>query len=212
MVAESPVVQIPTPRFEVDAAPLTRLAHRHGAPIWWGIIGLILIELSVVSAFTISYFYLQMINDAWPPLNLEPPNLTIPTVNLALLLTSCGTMYLAGKAIDKNHVTRFVIYTFTSVSLACTVLWLRWHQFDRFGISWDEHVYGSLLWTITGFHFLHVVSAAIGTAVIAGMGIWGYFKKERQLGVVVDTLYWNFVAIAWIPFYFVLYWAPRIIA
>lgn len=200
------------PIFEVDATPLTRLSRSRGAPIWWGIIGLILIELSVVSAFSVSYFYLQMMNNVWPPQGIEPPSVTIPTANLLILLTSCGTMYLAGRAIDRNKTKLFVFYTATSVVLACTVLWLRWHQFDNFTVAWNEHVYGSLLWTITGFHFLHVVSAAIGTAVIAGFGIVGFFTKERQLGVIVDTLYWNFVAVAWIPFYFVLYWAPRILS
>lgn len=197
--------------FEVDVTSLTRLSRSRGAPIWWGIIGLILIELSVVSAFSVSYFYLQMMNDVWPPQGVKPPNLTIPTANLLLLLTSCGTMYLAGRAVDNDKIKLFVFYTAASVALACTVLWLRWHQFDNFTVSWNEHVYGSLLWTITGFHFLHVVSAAIGTAVIALLGMMGFFTKERQLGVVVDTMYWNFVAVAWIPFYFVLYWAPRIL-
>lgn len=200
------------PQFGYDATALTRLSHSRGAPIWWGIIGLILIELSVVSAFSISYFYLQMMNDTWPPLGLAPENLTIPTITLTLMLSSCVTMYLAGRAIDKDKVRRFVVYTFTSVALAGTVLLLRWQQFDEFDVRWDEHVYGSLLWTISGFHFIHVVSAAIGTAVIGGLGMLGFFTRERQLGVVVDTLYWNFVAIAWIPFYFVLYWVPRIIS
>lgn len=199
------------PQFGYDACALTRLSHSRGAPIWWGIIGLILIELSVVSAFSISYFYLQMMNETWPPPGFAPESLTLPTLTLALMLTSCVTMYLASKAIDNNKVSHFVIYTFTSVALAGTVLLLRWQQFGEFDVRWDEHVYGSLLWTISGFHFIHVVSAAIGTAVIGGLGMKGFFSKERQIGVVVDTLYWNFVAIAWIPFYFVLYWVPRIL-
>lgn len=202
----------PTPSFLVDARELSRLAHGRGAPMWWGIIGLVLIELSVVSAFSVSYFYLQMMNETWPPFDLPPPDLAIPSLNLGLLITSCGTMYLASKAINRNRITAFVIYTFASVALALAVLWFRWQQFDTFQVRWNEHVYGSLLWTITGFHFLHVVSAAIGTAVIGFFGIAGFFNKQRQLGVAVDTFYWNFVAIAWIPFYFVLYWSPRILA
>lgn len=207
-----PPVKTTAPQFGFDATALTRLSHSRGAPIWWGVIGLILIELSVVSAFSVSYFYLQMMNESWPPQGVQPADLTIPTWNLVILLVSCGTMYLAGRAIDNNRIKSFVLCTFTSVALACLVLVLRWQQIHGFGIRWDEHVYGSLLWTISGFHFLHVVSAAIGTAAIGCFGIWGFFTKERQLGVVVDTLYWNFVAIAWIPFYFVLYWAPRILS
>jgi cytochrome c oxidase subunit I+III len=76
-------------------------------------------------------------------------------------------------------------------------------------VRWDEHAYGSILWAITGFHFTHVVSAILGTAVVAVLAWMDYFTSERQLGVVVDTLYWYFVAAVFLPIYLVLYWAPR---
>lgn len=196
-------------RFVIDVSDFSRYTKGHDAPVWWGILGLILIEMSVVSAFTISYLYLQMSNDQWPPPGVAVPAVVLPTITLLLMLVSCVTMYLAGRAIDKNRVKAFVIYTFTSVFLAFTTLAVRWNKFHALEFRWDEHVYGSLVWTITGFHFIHVVSAAIGTAVIGLLGVLGYFNSNRQIGVVVDTMYWNFVALAWIPFYLVLYWAPR---
>lgn len=198
-------------RFVIDVTDFSRHTNGSDAPVWWGIIGLILIEMSVVSAFVVSYFYLQMMNDQWPPEGMPLPDLFLPTLSLILLLTSCFTMYLASRALRKNQVKRFVTCTLTSVGLACVVLIIRWQKIQKFEFRWDEHVFGSLVWTINGFHFIHVVSAAIGTAVIGLLGIFGYFNKQRQIGVVVDTLYWNFVALAWIPFYFVLYWAPRLL-
>lgn len=198
-----------SPAFVVDASQLNRHLRHRDAPIWWGIIGLILIELSVVMAFVVSYLYLNLMNTTWPPADVEPAPLLIPTASLLLMLCSCVTMYLAGKAIDKNQIKAFVVYTFLSVGMALVVLAVRWLQFDLLSVRWDEHVYGSLLWTISGFHFLHVVSAAIGTAAIGFWGMAGFFTYKRKIGVVVDTLYWNFVAIAWIPFYLVLYWVPR---
>jgi cytochrome c oxidase subunit 3 len=50
-----------------------------------------------------------------------------------------------------------------------------------------------------------------GTAVVFILSLRKYFDKDRQLAVVVDTLYWYFVCVAWIPFYLVLYWAPRLL-
>ena len=49
----------------------------------------------------------------------------------------------------------------------------------------------------------------IGTAVVVLLGALGFFTQKRQIAVVVDTLYWYFVGLVWIPFYLVLYWAPR---
>ena len=197
--------------FSVDVSNFSRHTNHFDAPIWWGVVGLILIELSVVSAFVVSCLYLQMMNAEWPPNQLAEPPLLIPTLSLIIMLCSCITMYFAGRAINNDQNRKFVLHTFISVLLALSVLALRWQQFKKFDVAWDEHVYGSLLWTISGFHFLHLVSAAIGTAAIGLFGAVGFFTKQRQIGVVVDTLYWNFVALAWLPFYFVLYWMPRLI-
>lgn len=196
-------------RYAVDASDLTRLPKGTDAPVWWGIIGLILIELSVVFAFVVSGLYLQMINEQWPPPGITPPDVFLPSVSVAVLLVSCITMRLASNAINKDQINRFVIYTFTSVALACAVLVMRWLQMDALEVRWDQHAYGSLVWTISGFHFLHVVSAAIGTAVVGLLGVLGFFNSKQQIAIVVDTLYWNFVALAWLPFYWVVYWAPR---
>jgi cytochrome c oxidase subunit 3 len=201
----------PTIDVVVDATEFNRFPLRRVANMWWGIIGLIAIEMTVVLTFTASYFYLQMRAEAWPPPDVPLPDVIMPTFSLGILLVSCITMYLAGRAVDSNQIKRFVVYTLSSVFLACMVLILRWQKFGELRFRWDEHVYGSLVWTLSGFHFIHVVSAAIGTFAIGILGIFGYFNKQRQIGVVVDTMYWNFVAFAWIPFYFVLYWVPRLV-
>ena len=114
---------------DIDVSNLSRHLNHYDAPIWWGIVGLILIELSVVSAFSISLLYLFMTNTEWPPLGLSNPPLFIPTLSLVLMLTSCITMYLSGKAINENEVSKFVFYTFTSVFMALLVLAIRWVQF-----------------------------------------------------------------------------------
>jgi cytochrome c oxidase subunit III len=199
----------PTINYSIDASQFSRFHSRTDAPVWWGIVGLIMIEMSVVVAFVISYLYLLLMSSQWPPVAHEVSSLTLPTATLVLLLISCFTMYMAGKEINRDHVRAFVLYTAASVLLACICLVLRWLQFEQFDFRWDSHVYGSLMWTISGFHFIHVVSAAIGTAVVAILGCYGFFNRNQKIAVVVDTLYWNFVAIAWIPFYIILYWVPR---
>ena len=192
-----------------DVSDYARLLPDRRAPIWWGIVGLILVETSVIAGFIATYFYLVIMNEAWPPPNVEPSPLVAPTIALGLLLASCLTMWWAGRMVKQGRNTPFVIGVFSSVVLASAVLVLRWEQFQLFAFRWDEHAYGSVVWTITGFHFTHVVSAVIGTAVVGILGLRGFFTPRRQIGVIVDTLYWYFVALAWIPLYVVLYWVPR---
>lgn len=193
----------------IDVSHFSRFNPGRRAPVWWGIIGLILIEASVIAAFIATYFYLRLMSDQWPPAGLAPPELFWPSLSLVLLLTSCVAMWWSGKAISANKNAQFIASIFTAVTLASLVLVIRWQQFQEFDFRWDDHVYGSVVWTLSGFHFVHVTSAIVGTAVIGILGLKGYFDARQQIGVIVDTLYWNFVALAWIPLYLVLYWMPR---
>nr|WP_298138909.1 cytochrome c oxidase subunit 3 [uncultured Pseudomonas sp.] len=193
----------------IDVSQFSRFQAGREAPLWWGIIGLILVEASVVASFIASYFYLRLYQPQWPPAGVEPPELLWPTLNLALLLLSCVTMWWAGRALSRDQRGKFTLGTAISVLLASLVLVSRWQQFQAFEVRWDENPYGSILWTISGFHFVHVVSAVIGTAVVVLLSLRGFFTRKRQLAVVVDTLYWYFVGLVWIPLYVVLYWVPR---
>lgn len=195
---------------EIDAAPLTRhLNDKH--PLWWGVVGAVTIELTVAAALLASYFYLSFGAQDWPPPGTEPPPVLWPTVNLVLLLASMGTMYWAGWGIRRGNQRILTLGVSASVLLASMVLVFRSFELRAFTFNWNDHAYGSIVWTITGFHFTHVASAIVGSAAIAFLAWRGYFTQERQLGVIVDTLYWYFVCLAWIPFYLVVYWVPRLL-
>ncbi len=193
---------------KVDAAELSRLTpHTH--PLWWGVAGVVAIEAAVVANLLTSYFYLMAQNQHWPPAGFDPPDLLWATIVLLILPASSGTMWWAGRGADAGRKRQLAWGVTLSCVLATVALGFRGLQLAAYDIRWDDHAYGSILWTITGFHFTHVVSAILGTVVVAVLAWRGYFTPERQLGVVVDTLYWYFVAAVFVPIYLVLYWAPR---
>lgn len=193
-----------------DVSGLTRFAHqRH--PLYLGILGLIAIELTVVALLTVSALYLMLTAQAWPSAGLDPAPVLWPSVNLGLLLASMVAMRIAGRRIGAGDRRGLVAGLAAAVSLHALVLVFRGVEMALWEFRWDDHVYGSLMWTISGFHFTHVASAIVGTLVVLILAVKGYFTPERQLGVVVDTLYWNFVSAAWIPFYLALYWGPRLL-
>jgi len=194
----------------IDAGKLPRLSpHTH--PLWWGIAGAVAIEAAVVANLLTSYFYLAAQNPEWPPAGTDPPALLWATLVLITLPASSVTMWWAGRGADAGIRWKLATGVTASCVLATLALVFRSFQIAAFDIRWDSHAYGSILWTITGFHFTHVVSAILGTAVVAVLAWRGYFTPRRQLGVVVDTLYWYFVAGIFVPIYLVLYVAPRLL-
>lgn len=194
----------------IDVSGLTRFAHRRH-PLWWGIIMLVAIEMTVAANLIVTYAYLAARAPAWPPEGVEAPDLLWASVNVVLLLTSAGTMWWAGWGINRHNRAILTLGTGASVALASLVLVLRWINLADLRVQWTDGAYGAIVWTITGFHFIHVASAIVGTAIVTLLSARGYFTRERQLGVVVDTLYWYFVAGIWVPFYLVLYWVPRLL-
>lgn len=195
----------------IDATDFPRNNSDQRHPLWWGVLGLITIELTVVAGFIVSYFYLRMGPPEWPPDGLEPPPLLWETLNTALLIASAAAIGWAGRGIARGSDRVLVIGLALAILLDSLVLVFRWLQFEAFTFRWDEHAYGSIVWTITGFHFVHVASAILGTAAIEVLALKGFWNEDRKRGVVIDTMYWYFVSFAWIPFYLTLYWTERVL-
>lgn len=193
----------------VDVSGFLRFGKRRH-PLYLGIALLVAIEATVSATLIVSYFYLAFTAPQWPPADTPPPDPLLPTVNVVLLALSALTMWWAGRGIDRGDGRVLTAGVGASTLLATIVLVLRGIQMHGFAFQWDSHAYGSIIWTITGFHFVHVASAIAGTAAVTLLAYRGYFTPRRQLGVVVDTLYWYFVAGIWVPFYLVMYWTPRL--
>src|SRR5205814_4894368 len=57
------------------------------APLWWGQLGLAVIEATMFAILIATYFYLRLSFDVWPPPGVQLP-LYLPTVALVPLLLS----------------------------------------------------------------------------------------------------------------------------
>jgi cytochrome c oxidase subunit I+III len=73
------------------------------------------------------------------------------------------------------------------------------------------HLYGSLYFTITGFHMAHVV---VGLIVLVVMTLWivlGYLDKRRTAPIKIGGLYWHFVDVVWLFIFTTLYLSPFVL-
>jgi cytochrome c oxidase subunit III len=179
------------------------------APIYWGMWGLILIEVAVFASLISSYLYLRLNAIEWPPGGVDPPEVLLPTINTGLLLISIYFVHVADRAVRAARNRALVLALTASTVLAIVFLVIKAVEYGHLGFRWDSHAYGSAVWTLTGFHALHMVTIVLKTIVIVILAVRGYFTPERNISLQVNGLYWHFVAVVWIPIYVVVYLSPR---
>ena len=84
------------------------------------------------------------------------------------------------------------------------------------GLEWmkkpfrpDTSTYGSLYFTITGFHMAHVVAGLLMLAALLLWSLMGYFDARRHSALSIGAVYWHFVTAVWLAVFGALYLAPR---
>jgi heme/copper-type cytochrome/quinol oxidase subunit 3 len=181
---------------------------------WWGMVWLILTEATLFAALIATYFYLRFqYGPTWPPPGIEPPHLELPLVMTLILLASSAPVHWADKAISRGRQGGLRAGLALGFLLGAAFLALTW------GVEWPEalheftprgNVYGSLYFTITGFHGLHLVVGLIFSLWVQLRAWAGAFDQRRHIPVVVFSMYWHFVDVVWIFVLSTVYLSPHL--
>lgn len=197
-------------------APVQLPQHTSGAQSfsWWGMILLIATEATLFAALIATYFYLRFKSGpAWPPGGIEKPELGLPSIMTAILLSSSLPVHFADSGIRKGNTALLKGGLALGFLLGAAFLGLTW------GVEWPEtlhhftprtNVYGSLYFTITGFHGLHVVVGLIISLWVQVRAWRGAFSAERHVSVQVFSMYWHFVDVVWIFVLATVYLSPNL--
>ena len=133
----------------------------------------------------------------------------LPVLMTIILLTSSLTMQWATMRIrrgDRTGLNRAIALTLI-LGLAFLVLWASEYALllteHDFGI--DSGIYGTLFYTLTGFHGAHVIGGVIGLAVILSRGLAGQFTRQHHVAVEAVHYYWHFVDVVWVLLFLTIY-------
>jgi heme/copper-type cytochrome/quinol oxidase subunit 3 len=85
------------------------------------------------------------------------------------------------------------------------------------GLEWGEKpftmasaAYGSVYFTITGFHMMHVAAGLIFLVLLLIWSWLDYFDRERNAPLAIGIVYWHFVNAVWLALFFTFYITPRL--
>jgi heme/copper-type cytochrome/quinol oxidase subunit 3 len=176
---------------------------------WWGMITVIGTEASLFAYLLFSYFYVgaQTVGP-WPPKG--SPALELAVAGSVLLILGSLSMWWGEKGVRSGKNGQLLFGLGASVLLAVSFVALEGIEWSHKTFSLTSDAYGSLYFTITGFHLLHVV---VGALMLTALFVWallGYFGVRRHSTVSIAVLYWHFVTIVWIAVFATFYIAPRL--
>jgi cytochrome c oxidase subunit 3 len=176
---------------------------------WWGTVGMFAIESTTLAIGGAAYFYLMMQEPHWPP-GAKVPDLGFSTaVTAVFLLSLLPNIWLERRA--KKYDLRAIQIGMVVMSLIGALLVvMRLYEFSRLNVRWDWNAYGSAVWGLLGLHTVHVVTDLVDTIVLTALLFTGHGQRARRfVDTAENAMYWNFVVIAWLPVYAIIYWVPR---
>ena len=147
----------------------------------------------------------------WPPPGLEhviTPSI-IPVVATIILVSSSFTMQWGLWRIQKGDRTG--MNRALAVTLLMGIVFLGMQAFDYYellveeGFGINSGIYGTLFFTMTGFHGAHVFGGVVGIAIILLRGLTGQFSARHHIAVEAVSAYWHFVDVVWIFLFATLY-------
>jgi cytochrome c oxidase subunit 3 len=179
-------------------------------PALLGMMLFIASEVMFFAALFAAYFNARATMPVFPPEGTEFIDpFGIPLIATAILILSSITMQWGTgriRAGDRTGLNRAV-----AITLILGVIFLTMQAYDYyilithddFGI--DSGVYGTLFYTLTGFHGAHVLGGVIGLGVILSRGLAGQFTRKHHVAVEAVHYYWHFVDVVWILLFLVIY-------
>ena len=195
----------------LDVAHLPSVAFGSRDPLWWGVMGLILIEVTILAIGMVSYFYVRTLAPVWPPPPTALPALLLPTVNTLLMLVSVVPMYWVDRAARRKERRGVQIGLVLCVVLGLVFSVLRGFEFRAVHTQWDSHAYGSVVWTLLGLHTFDLVAEVLETMLLMAFALTGPMTDHLFLDISDSAPFWYFVAAIWVPIYAVLYVVPRVL-
>jgi cytochrome c oxidase subunit III len=181
---------------------------------WLGIVLFIVSEAVMFGAFFAQYFYNRILLQEWPPTIGLPPDFhrvesfPLPLILTVVLVASGFTAHNAQTAIRQDNRDAFQGWLIVTIALGIAFLGGQAYEYLTLfqeGFTISSGIYGTVFFSITGLHGLHVTGGVVVLSGILIRAFMGHFSSTNHFGVEGTVLYWHFVDVVWIVLYVTLY-------
>ncbi len=174
---------------------------------WWGMWTLIITEAFLFAYLLFSYYYMASQNgQGFIPREL--PSFRLSGPNTIILIVSSVCVWFGEEGVKKEKLLQGLAGIGVAIVLGAIFVGIQLKEWADKPFTLSSHPYGSLFFTVTGFHMAHVVA---GLIVLGTLFVWTalrYFNAERHAPVSIGAMYWHFVDVVWLTVFFTFYITP----
>lgn len=170
---------------------------------WVGMVAFLASWAMLFASLFFAYGLVRAHAPAWPPLDQPRLPVALPAVNTGVILLSSYTLARALRYVRGGRPAARLLATTAVLGLAFLALQvLVWVRLYREGLVPSGGSYGSVFYTLTLFHALHV---CVGLGAVAWLAARAAHGAARPLPVRLWAMYWHFVGGVWVVLYATLY-------
>jgi cytochrome c oxidase subunit 3 len=170
-----------------------------------GVIVWLASELMFFSGLFAAFFSLRADTHPWPPVGdkLDVPPVLVATI--LLVLSSFTMQYGVYRAIRGSR-WGFLGWLLLTFMLGALFEGLQISDYLGRDFGIDTNAYGSAFYTLTGFHFLHVLGGLVAMILVGVRAM-----KTRRFGhrtmpaIEFLSYYWHFVDVVWIALFLAIF-------
>jgi len=186
------------------------ISHREaGMPT--PLVGMLLFIASEVMFFGglfAAYFNARAVHiGAWGPPSPAPELeiLPLPLPITLILIASSFTMQFGVFAIRRGDQRAMRNWILLTLVLGVAFLIGQIYDYTTLGFGISDGAFGTVFYTLTGFHGAHVFGGTVGLTILAARASRGQFSKSNHVAVEAISMYWHFVDVVWIALFSTLY-------
>ncbi|MCC6543629.1 MAG: heme-copper oxidase subunit III [Nitrospirae bacterium] len=157
----------------------------------------ILAEAFIFIAFFAGYWVVRLKSAGWPPEGTPDISVTTPLIMTAVLVSSSFTIHHSEVRMEKGDRSGFLTWLIATIVLGTVFMLITINEYSHLmteGFNFKTNIYSTAYYTITGFHFSHVL---VGVGMFICILIPALMGKMSKSFVKSASMYWHFVDIIW---------------
>jgi cytochrome c oxidase subunit I+III len=206
--------RVPTTPAEEEA-----FEHEHGISVrvdggrglaMWGMGMSILVAAIAWSTVMLSYFYLRIENESWPPADVDRPGLGWPLVAAVAIIAGAVATTRSHHLIKAGSQQRLVPALVAGAALTLVAGAVLLYDLTQLDFTAQDHAYGSIFYLLSGTLLVLAVVGVAVDAVVIGAAVRGEFSPRRFAAVTNAARYGVALAVMWVLGLATLYVVPRL--